>query len=78
MEDTEQTVKKQLLVLEGLLLWMAGVLALVPVSWVVPSIMQEFWDEDMPEDAPVAGLVDFFIILGRSLLLSTTCLSSGH
>ncbi|XP_009275623.1 PREDICTED: claudin-22-like [Aptenodytes forsteri] len=87
MEDTEQKLKKQLLLLGGILMWMSGVLALVPVSWVAHTIIQEFWDEDIPEIVPRWEIGDalfsgwfggFFIILGGSLLLSTLCLSSDH
>lgn len=42
VEDIEQKLKKQLLLLGGILLWMLGVLALVPVSWVAHTIIQEF------------------------------------
>uniref|UniRef100_A0A663ESU1 Claudin n=1 Tax=Aquila chrysaetos chrysaetos TaxID=223781 RepID=A0A663ESU1_AQUCH len=85
--DTEQKLKKQLLLLGGILLWMSGVLALVPVSWVAHTIIQEFWDEVIPEILPRGETGDalfsgwfggFFIILGGSLLLSTICLSSDH
>lgn len=67
VEDTEQTVQKQLLVPGGLLLWMAGVLALVPVSWVVPNTMQEFWDEDIPGDALLSGWFVGFLYNSRDL-----------
>ncbi|XP_025960973.2 LOW QUALITY PROTEIN: claudin-22-like [Dromaius novaehollandiae] len=87
VEDTEQKLKKQLLLLGGVLLWISGVLALVPVSWVTHVTMQEFWDEDIPEIVPRWEMGDamfsgwfggFFIILGASLLLSTICLSTDH
>jgi len=87
MEDIKQMLKQQLVLLGAILLWMAGVLALVPVSWVAHMIIQESGDEDIPEivprwemgDALFSGcLGDFFIILGGSLLLSTVCLSSDH
>ncbi|XP_010124821.1 PREDICTED: claudin-22-like [Chlamydotis macqueenii] len=83
----EQKLKKQLLLLGGILLWISGVLALVPVSWVAHTIIQDFWDEDIPEIVPRWEMGDalfsgwfggFFIILGGSLLLSTICLSSDH
>ncbi|XP_067993127.1 claudin-22-like [Melanerpes formicivorus] len=87
MEHTGQKLKKQLLLLGAILLWMSGVLALVPVSWVTHTIIQEFWDEDVPEIVPRWEMGDalfsgwfggFFIILGASLLLFTICLSADH
>ncbi|KAM9381774.1 LOW QUALITY PROTEIN: claudin-22-like [Phaethornis superciliosus] len=87
MEYTEQKLKKQLLLLGGPLLWMSGVLALVPVSWITHIIIQEFWDEDTPDIVPKWEMGDalfsgwfggFFIILGGSLLFSIICLSSDH
>uniref|UniRef100_A0A8B9B842 Claudin n=1 Tax=Anser brachyrhynchus TaxID=132585 RepID=A0A8B9B842_9AVES len=80
MENTEQKLKKQLLLLGGILLWVSGVLVLVPVSWVAHNIIQEFWDEEIPEIVPRWEIGDalfsgwfggFFVILGGSLLLST-------
>lgn len=47
MEDTEQKLKKQLLLLGGILMWIAGVLVLVPVSCVACNIIQEFGDEQI-------------------------------
>ncbi|KFO99416.1 Claudin-22, partial [Calypte anna] len=52
MEYTEKKLKKRLLRLGGMLLWMSGVLPLVPVSWVIHIVIQEFWDEDTPEIVP--------------------------
>ncbi|XP_009894659.1 claudin-22 [Dryobates pubescens] len=87
MEHAGQKLKKQLLLLGAILLWMSGVLALVPVSWVTHTIIQEFWDEDVPEIVPRWEMGDalfsgwfggFFIILGASLLLFTICLSADH
>nr|XP_009674930.1 PREDICTED: claudin-22 [Struthio camelus australis] len=87
MEASEQKVKKRLLLLGGILLWMSGVLALVPVSWVAHVVIQEFWDEDIPEIVPRWEMGDamfsgwfggFFIIIGGSLLLSTVCSSTDH
>ncbi|PKU30242.1 claudin-22-like [Limosa lapponica baueri] len=86
-EEPEQKLKKQLLLLGVILLWTSAVLALVPVSWVAHTIIQEFWDEDIPEIVPRWELGDalfsgwfggVFIVLGGSLLLSTICSSSDH
>lgn len=52
LEDTEQKLKKQLLLLGGILMWIAGVLVLVPVSCVVHNIIQELRDEQIPEIVP--------------------------
>lgn len=80
MEDTEQKLKKQLLLLGGILMWIAGVLVLVPVSCVACNIIQEFGDEQILEIVPRWEIGDalfsgwfggFFVILGGSLLLST-------
>lgn len=86
-ENTEQKLKKQLLLLGGILMWISGVLVLVPVSWVAYTIIQEFWDEVIPEIVPRWEIGDalfsgwfggFFIILGGSLLLLTMFFSSDH
>lgn len=52
LEDTEQKLKKQLLLLGGILMWIVGVLVLVPVSCVVHNIIQELRDEQIPEIVP--------------------------
>ncbi|XP_071600350.1 LOW QUALITY PROTEIN: claudin-22-like [Heliangelus exortis] len=82
MEYTEHKLKKWLLRLGGTLLWMSGVLPLVPLSWVTHIIIQEFWDEETPEIVPKWEMGDalfsgwfggFFLILGGSLLFSIIC-----
>ncbi|XP_068537406.1 claudin-22-like [Anas acuta] len=87
LEDTEQKLKKQLLLLGGILMWIAGVLVLVPVSCVVHNIIQELRDEQIPEIVPRWEIGDalfsgwfggLFVILGGFLLLSTVVLSSEH
>ncbi|NXU57300.1 CLD22 protein, partial [Turnix velox] len=85
--EPEQKVKKQLLLLGVVLLWVSAVLALIPVSWVAHTVVQEFWDEAILDIVPRWEIGDalfsgwfggFFIILGGSLLLSTVCSSADH
>ncbi|XP_014801026.1 PREDICTED: claudin-22-like [Calidris pugnax] len=87
VEEPEQKLKKQLLLFGVTLLWTSAVLVIVPVSWVAHTIIQEFWDEDIPEIVPRWELGDalfsgwfggVFIVLGGSLLLFTICSSSDH
>ncbi|XP_004614777.2 putative claudin-24 [Sorex araneus] len=79
-------LKKRLLVLGGLLLWTAGVAALVPVSWVAYGTVREFWDEAIPEIVPRWELGDALflgwfgglcLLLGGGLLNCAACSSPG-
>ncbi|XP_006882337.1 PREDICTED: claudin-22 [Elephantulus edwardii] len=90
--ETQQGLKKRLLILGGLLLWASGLTALIPVSWVAHVTVQEFWDETVPEIVPrwefgealfVGWFAGFFLVLGGSLLNCTACSgqatpASGH
>ncbi|XP_019377428.1 PREDICTED: LOW QUALITY PROTEIN: claudin-22-like [Gavialis gangeticus] len=82
MRDTQQQLKKGLLLFGGIILWLSGALTLVPVSWVAHVIIQEFWDEDIPEIVPRWEFGDalftgwfggFFIFVGGSILTCTAC-----
>uniref|UniRef100_A0A8D0X9I3 Claudin n=2 Tax=Sus scrofa TaxID=9823 RepID=A0A8D0X9I3_PIG len=90
--ETQQDVKKRLLILGGVLSWTAGIAALVPVSWVAHVTVQEFWDETLPEVVPrwefgdalfIGWFAGFFLLLGGCLLSWAACgtrapLASGH
>ncbi|XP_066236233.1 claudin-22-like [Saccopteryx leptura] len=88
----QQELKKRLLILGGILLWTAGIAALVPVSWVAHMTVREFWDETVPEIVPrwefgdalfIGWFAGFFLLLGGCLLNWAACsapapLASGH
>ncbi|XP_040098960.1 putative claudin-24 [Oryx dammah] len=80
--ETQQDVKKRLLILGGTLLWTAGVTALIPVSWVAHVTVQEFWDERIPEIVPrwefgealfIGWFAGFSLLLGGCLLNWAAC-----
>ncbi|XP_006882291.1 PREDICTED: putative claudin-24 [Elephantulus edwardii] len=90
--ETQQGLKKRLLILGGLLLWASGLTALIPVSWVAHVTVQEFWDETVPEIVPrwefgealfIGWFAGFSLVLGGSLLNCAACSgqappASGH
>ncbi|XP_012640446.1 claudin-22 [Microcebus murinus] len=90
--ERQQDLKKRLLILGGVLFWMSGITALVPVSWVAYTTVQEFWDEAVPEIVPrwefgealfVGWFAGLFLVLGGCLLHCAACssrapLASGH
>ncbi|XP_075866812.1 claudin-24 [Microcebus murinus] len=90
--ERQQDLKKRLLILGGVLFWMSGITALVPVSWVAYTTVQEFWDEAVPEIVPrwefgealfVGWFAGFSLLLGGCLLHCAACssrapLASGH
>ncbi|KAM5311739.1 putative claudin-24 [Glossophaga mutica] len=90
--ESQQKLKKWLLILGGILLWTAGLTALVPVSWVAHVTVQEFWDETIPEIVPrwefgealfLGWLAGFSLLLGGCLLIWAACsahapLALGH
>ncbi|NXU57299.1 CLD22 protein, partial [Turnix velox] len=92
ISERQQEQKKRLLLFGGMLFWLSGMMAIVPVSWVAHSTVQEFWDESIPDIVPrwdfgealfVGWLAGFCLILGGSLLTFTICstevrLSRGH
>ncbi|XP_054421793.1 claudin-22 [Pteronotus mesoamericanus] len=90
--ERQQELKKQLLILGGILLWTASLAALVPVSWVAHVTVQEFWDETILETVPrwefgealfLGWFAGFCLLLGGCLLIWAACcaqapLASGH
>ena len=90
--ESQQGLKKRLLILGGILLWTSGLAALVPVSWVAHVTVQEFWDENIPEIVPrwefgealfLGWFAGFSLLLGGCLLICAACsahapLASGH
>ncbi|XP_004389735.1 claudin-22 [Trichechus manatus latirostris] len=90
--ERQQDLKKRLLILGGVLSWTSGITALVPVSWVAHSTVQEFWDETIPEIVPrwefgealfIGWFAGFSLVLGGSLLNCAACSAqappaSGH
>ncbi|KAM9331473.1 putative claudin-24 [Gastrophryne carolinensis] len=81
-----QESKNRLLLLGGILLWIAGLSSLVPVSWVAYDTVQEFWDETIPEIVPrwefgeamfMGWFGGFFLLVGGSLLASSYCFTSS-
>ncbi|XP_008851778.1 putative claudin-24 [Nannospalax galili] len=80
--ETQQGLKKQLLILGGVLLWTSGVTVLAPVSWVAHMTVQEFWDETIPEIVPrwefgealfLGWFAGFCLVLGGCLLHCAAC-----
>ncbi|XP_006834565.1 PREDICTED: claudin-22 [Chrysochloris asiatica] len=90
--ERQQDLKKRLLILGGVLFWISGVTALIPVSWIAHITVQEFWDETIPEIVPrwefgealfIGWFAGFSLVLGGSLLNCAGCsahtpLASGH
>lgn len=85
--ERQQDQKKRLLQFGGMLFWISGITAIVPVSWVAHSTVQEFWDENIPDIVPrwdlgealfVGWLAGFCLILGGFLLNCTTCSTEVH
>ncbi|XP_068125084.1 claudin-22-like [Hyperolius riggenbachi] len=73
----ERNTKKYLAFCGGGVLWAAGITALVPVSWIAYNMVQEFWDETIPEIVPrwefgdamfMCWFGSFFLMFGGSLL----------
>ncbi|XP_073434105.1 putative claudin-24 [Dendrobates tinctorius] len=86
LKTGESDTKKKLAFVGGTLLVISGIIALVPVSWIAYDIVQEFWDETIPEIVPrwefgeamfMCWFGSFFLILGGSLLFCST-LSTNH
>ncbi|KAH1169897.1 hypothetical protein KIL84_000882 [Mauremys mutica] len=85
--ERQQELKKRLLLLGGTLFWISGITAIVPVSWVAHTTVQEFWDENIPDIVPrwdfgealfVGWFAGFCLILGGSLLSCTVCSTEVH
>ncbi|NXX57584.1 CLD22 protein, partial [Scopus umbretta] len=85
--ERQQEQKKRLLLFGGMLFWISGITAIVPVSWVAHSTVQEFWDANIPDIVPrwdfgealfVGWLAGFCLILGGSLLNCTICSTEVH
>lgn len=85
--ERHQEQKKRLLLFGGMLFWISGITAIVPVSWVAHATVQEFWDENIPDIVPrwdfgealfVGWLAGFCLILGGSLLNCTVCSTEVH
>ncbi|XP_037347235.1 putative claudin-24 [Talpa occidentalis] len=90
--ESQQALKKRLLILGSILLWTAGISVLAPVSWVAHMTVQAFWDETLPEIMPrwefgdalfLGWFAGFFLLLGGCLLNCAACSSrpplvSGH
>ncbi|KAK2517775.1 claudin-22 [Columba guinea] len=55
--ERQQEQKKRLLLFGGMLFWISGMTAIVPVSWVAHSTVQEFWDENIPDIVPRYGSI---------------------
>ncbi|XP_027693154.1 claudin-22-like [Vombatus ursinus] len=75
-------LKKWLMILGGILLWLSGITALIPVSWVAHITVQEFWDETIPDIVPrwefgnalfVGWFAGFFLVIGGSILNCGAC-----
>ncbi|XP_048365379.1 claudin-22-like [Sphaerodactylus townsendi] len=80
--EQQQNIKKRLLLLGGILFWISGITAIIPVSWVAHMIVQEFWDESIPEIVPrwdlgealfVGWFAGFCLIFGGSLMNCMVC-----
>uniref|UniRef100_A0A6J0TTY8 Claudin-25 n=1 Tax=Pogona vitticeps TaxID=103695 RepID=A0A6J0TTY8_9SAUR len=76
-------LKKRLGTAGGILFCLSGIATFVPVSWVAYNVVQEFWDQALPEIIPrwefgIALFLGWFagcsLVLGGFLLLFSTCL----
>ncbi|XP_060103297.1 claudin-22 [Heteronotia binoei] len=85
--EQQQDLKKKLLMLGGILFWISGITAIIPVSWVAHMTVQEFWDETIPEIVPrwdfgealfVGWFAGFCLIFGGSLMNCTFCSTDAH
>ncbi|EHB05225.1 Claudin-22 [Heterocephalus glaber] len=84
---TRKVLKGCLCLLGGTLEALASATTLFPVSWVAHAIVQEFWDDRIPEIVPrwefgdalflgwAAGL---FLAVGGLLLIVSTCLGKEN
>lgn len=77
LKTGKKHTKKNLALFGGALFLLSGIAALVPVSWIAYDIVQEFWDETIPEIVPrwefgeamfMSWFGSFFLIFGGSLL----------
>ncbi|KAJ7305364.1 hypothetical protein JRQ81_011305 [Phrynocephalus forsythii] len=75
-------LKKYLRTAGGIFFCLSGITTFVPVSWVAYNIVQEFWDEALPEIIPrwefgnalfLGWFSGFSLIIGGLLLLFSTC-----
>ncbi|XP_016849549.1 putative claudin-24 [Anolis carolinensis] len=80
--EQQQRLKRRFLFLGGIIFWVSGVTAIVPVSWVAHTTVQEFWDESIPDIVPrwdfgealfVGWFAGFCLVLGGSLLICAVC-----
>ncbi|XP_044537118.1 claudin-22-like [Gracilinanus agilis] len=80
--EGQRGLKKRLMILGGMLLWLSGITALIPVSWVAHNTVEEFWDETIPDIVPrwefgvalfVGWFAGFFLVIGGSLLNCAAC-----
>ncbi|XP_036621499.1 claudin-22-like [Trichosurus vulpecula] len=78
----QRELKKWLMILGGILLWLSGITALIPVSWVAHTTVQEFWDKTIPDVVPrwefgkalfVGWFAGFFLVIGGSLFNCAAC-----
>ncbi|XP_017404900.1 claudin-22 [Cebus imitator] len=90
--ESQRDLKRRLLILGGILSWTSGITALVPVSWVAHTTVQEFWDETVPDIVPrwefgealfLGWFAGLSLVLGGCLLNCAACsshvpLASGH
>ncbi|XP_001370130.1 putative claudin-24 [Monodelphis domestica] len=88
--EGQRELKKRLMILGGMLLWLSGITALIPVSWVAHNTVEEFWDETIPDIVPrwefgvalfVGWVAGFSLLLGGFLLncaAFSTQAPSGH
>ncbi|CAH2300419.1 claudin-24 [Pelobates cultripes] len=87
LKTGEDKNKSKLNLFGGILFWASAVTALVPVSWIAYDIVQEFWDETIPEIVPrwefgealfMGWFGAFFLMLGGTLLICSSCCVSGN
>ncbi|KAK2114996.1 Claudin-22 [Saguinus oedipus] len=90
--ESQRDLKRRLLILGGILSWTSGISALVPVSWVAHTTVQEFWDETIPDIVPrwefgealfLGWFAGLSLVIGGCLLNCAACsshapLASGH
>ncbi|XP_066509211.1 putative claudin-24 [Hoplias malabaricus] len=78
-----EKVKRMLLIVGGILIWISGVTTLAPVSLIAYVMVVEFWDESLPDVMPrweygeamfSAWFSGFLLVIGGSFIFVAVCM----
>uniref|UniRef100_A0A8B9JL72 Claudin n=2 Tax=Astyanax mexicanus TaxID=7994 RepID=A0A8B9JL72_ASTMX len=78
-----EKVKRALLILGGVLIWISGVTTLAPVSLIAYVMVVEFWDESLPDVMPrweygeamfSAWFSGLLLVVGGSFIFVAVCM----